>query len=218
MNNELGKVIKIEFAYKKRADSNPQVESFEYNQELIVEGEVVKTIDTISNGSVITKEYRMAGENFCDIITDIGIGDKPLENVSFINYDPSYTLKITYENGVKEFGGAYNENDVPKNWIVLLISIFDTFIFHSFGLMFGLESGEYQNMMNKIRYLEVLPDGASMPLFFKTIDDSIDRHENVKFRAEDGTIKVGKVTDVITFGIGRAPFNLKRSKFIIGRA
>lgn len=218
MNDELGKVIKIEFNYKKCADSSYATESFEYNQELIIEGKVLKIIDTISDGSVITKEYKMAGENFCDIITDIGILDKPLDNVSFINYDPSYTLKITYENGVKEFKGAYNENDVPKNWMVLLVSIFDTFIFHSFGLMFGIDSSTYQNMMKQIRYLEVLPEGEKIPEFCRTIDDTIDRHEKVKFRAIDGTVKVGVVTDIRTYGLGRAPFILKRSKFIIGRA
>lgn len=212
--SELGKVVKVEFKYEKKADPNYKGESFGYTQELIIEGANLKTIDRISDGSVIKKEYEMAGENFCDLITDIGIGEKPVEGVNFINYDPSYILKIIYENGEKSFSGAYTEYDTPENWKIVLLALFDYFSFHNYGLMFAYDSKSFKETVGNIRYLEVLIEGEKVPEFYKTFDTTISNNDRVKIRKGDSIVN-GIVTDIRKYTIGRAPYNFKKSKFII---
>ena len=213
---ELGKVIKAEFKYFNKVSQYEEGEAYDCLETITIESDCIKMVQEIGDGSVITREYKVKDEDFCALITDIGIGEKLKTGLIYLKANPSYELNIQYENGVKHFKGYYAEHDLPKNWALVMAHILDFFLWHGFGCSFYLEEINLSSFDIKHTYVGVNFDDEEDILYYKTNNSEIVVGSKVKvYRASVGQVEVGTVCDIQVFQTGRAPYTLKKSRYVI---
>lgn len=213
---ELGKVIKAEFKYFNRVSPHEEGEVYDCNETIIIESDYLKMVQEVGDGSIITREYRVKDEDFCALITDIGIGEKLKTGLFYLKANPSYELTLTYENATRSFKGFYAEHDLPKNWALVMAHILDFLLWHGFGLSFWLEEINLSSFDIKHTYVGVDFDGEDDIIYYKTNNSEIVVGSNVKvYRESTNQVEVGKVCDIQVYQTGRAPYALKKSRYVI---
>lgn len=213
---QLGKVIRVEFKYFNRVSQFSDGEQYDCNEVMTIEKDSLKFVQEISDGSIITREYKVADEDFCALITDIGIGEKLKTGLIYLKANPSYELTIEYEGGVKHFKGRYAEHDLPKNWSLVMAHILDFMLWHGFGCSFYLEDLNLSSIDLNHTYVGVKFNGCDEVYYYKTNNDEIVVGSKVKvYRHLSGNDEIGEVVDIQVYQTGRAPYALKKSRYVI---
>lgn len=200
--------------------------TWEYKEKLIIdrETEIMKHIQNIGEGCIITKEYYVQ-QGIRSLIEDIEddvqfnlVEGNPKNVINDPNETKDYIIKVEfYEKEDFILRGTYDKKGLPNDWNIFIYKILYFMKFYGIGEIFDSDIyGHIKRCYDDYIYISVIFDDFGKSYYYLTDDDSIKQEDFILVpTGYDDHIQIAKVVEKEYFKEYEVPYPIHQTKHVI---